>query len=127
LFFEFQQLPLDAQSAPVADEFLVGADDPVAGDEQRQRVFVVGEADGAGCLRVAEAMRDVAVAPGFPVGNVAQLFPDMPHIFRAVRGERQREGLQLPGQVEPQLTARFLPAEPSPHKRIRRNGFARRN
>src|SRR3954464_5642465 len=68
-------LALDA--AGVAGEGAVGADHPVAGDDDRDGVAAVGQADRAGGgVGLAEPLRDRAVRRGVAVADLEQLSPD---------------------------------------------------
>src|SRR5256885_6485112 len=62
--FERQQRALDQQPAAEAGERAVGADDAVAGNDDRQRVRAVREAHGARSTGVAEAPRQLAIGDG---------------------------------------------------------------
>jgi len=70
--FQVQQLALDRQAATKADQLAVFADNPVAGDDDRQWIAVIGHAHGAGCPGAVDGFSDVAVAGGLAVRNAFQ-------------------------------------------------------
>src|SRR3546814_17020174 len=76
------------QSAAEAGQRAVGADHTMAGNDDRDRVASVRRAHRAHRLRLADAARDVAVAPGLPVGNLRQRRPDLALARRADRLQR---------------------------------------
>src|SRR4051812_24930232 len=73
--FERQQslLGLDAGAAAIADESAVGADDAMAGDDDRDRIAPTGGADRA--CRTAERRGYFAVAAGAAVWNFQHRLP----------------------------------------------------
>src|SRR3546814_17380169 len=90
----------------------VGADHAVAGEHDRDWIASVRRAHRSHRLRLADAARDVAVAPGLPVGNLRQRPPDLALERRADRLQRQVGRLQRPGDIGHQLRTR------SPHNRV---------
>src|SRR3954447_7579384 len=58
---EPEQEPLAVQAAAVARELAVGADDAVAGDDDRDGVAAVRGADGAWCVGRAHTPGDFAI------------------------------------------------------------------
>ena len=100
-----QQPLFTRQAAAEADQATVGADDPVAGHDDGDRVAVVGHADGPRRVGLADAAGQLAVADRLAVGDLRQRVPHPPLELAAGRRQRQREGLALAGEVGPQLGA----------------------
>jgi len=103
--FERQQRALDQQPAAEAGERAVGADDAVAGNDDRQRVRAVREAHGACASGVAEAARQLAIGDGLTIRDGPQRLPDRQLERRACGGQPQPEGAPPPGKVLAQLRA----------------------
>jgi hypothetical protein len=73
--FERQQRPLDLDAPPEAGERAVGADHPVAGNDDTDRVGGVGAADGAGGGGIAQAGGELTVAERPAVGDPPEAPP----------------------------------------------------
>ena len=71
-----QQPLLAPDAAAETDHLTVAADHPVAGNDQRYPVFVVGVAHGAKGLRTADRPGNIAVGGGPTEGYFLQLSPD---------------------------------------------------
>src|SRR5688572_23808525 len=97
LVVEQPGLALDA--AAEAGEVTVGADHPVARDDDRQRVAPVGGAHGAGEVAVAEATGLLAIAHRLPIGDRAQRLPGGELERRPLRGEGNVELETITGEV----------------------------
>lgn len=59
--FEFQQRPFAFEAACITCQPSVGADDAVAGDDDRQGVAVVGHPHGAAGAGMADGCRDFRI------------------------------------------------------------------
>lgn len=57
----FQQPLFALDPAPIADHLAVRADDPVAGDDDANRILIVGHSHGPKGLRLADSLRHVSV------------------------------------------------------------------
>lgn len=55
-----------------------GSHNPVAGDQQGQRIGAAGPPHGPGKPRVAEGPGQFAVCPRFPMGDAQEKVPDLP-------------------------------------------------
>ena len=77
----------------------VGADHPVAGDDDRQRVGAVGGADRARRRGLADAARELAIGDRGAERDLAQRCPDAQLEGGAGRAERQRERPAGAGEV----------------------------
>ena len=73
--FELQaeQRFLRVEAAAEAGQVAAGADHPVAGDDDRNRVSAIGGTDRADRFRAADPLGDVAVGAGRAVGDLLQL------------------------------------------------------
>ena len=100
LGLQVEQLVLDLGAAEVGAELSVGADDPVAGDDERQGVGGARGADGPHRLRVVHRGSHGLVAGGLPVADgrkVGQHRAAEPG--REAEVERQVEAGAAPGEV----------------------------
>src|SRR5258708_17448679 len=70
-----EQPALDVETAAGTAQRATRCDHPVAGDDDSGRIPVVGHADGAVGLRLANRLGDVAVAAGFAVWNFEPCTP----------------------------------------------------
>jgi hypothetical protein len=95
---------LERDAAAEADHLAAGADDPVAGHHDGDRVPVAGDADGPGRARVPDDLRDLAVRLHLAVRDPAQLGPDRALEGRAA-ADRQGDGevFEFAGEVGLQL------------------------
>src|SRR4051812_39643725 len=82
--FVLQEPALAREAAGVAGERAVGADDAVAGDDDADRVQVIGEADGPGAIWVADVFRLLAIGARFACRDAAECGPGTLLIGRAV-------------------------------------------
>lgn len=73
--FEVEEISFAVEAAAVADEGAVFADDAVAGDDDGDGVFAVGEADGSGGGGFADGGGLGGVAEGFAVGDFGEGVP----------------------------------------------------
>src|SRR5712671_949789 len=87
-----QQPPLRVQSPTKARQLTLRSHNPVARDDDRNRILAVGEADGARRELVAELLGERAVARGRAVRDLAQGVPHTMLECRTKRLERQVEG-----------------------------------
>src|SRR5215469_7781300 len=117
--FELQQFALYLESAAVATQGSVGRDHPVAGNDDRNRVAVVGQSHRAKALRPSHRPSYVGVGPGFAVRDFEQGFPTGELKLRAAEIEPELELATSPGEVffqfpyvRPQLVLGALPAQP---------------
>ncbi len=83
---------LDTAIAAVADQRLIGADDTVTGNQDRQRVAGQRLPDGYGPFRVAEGSSDLSVGSGLPGGDIL-------HILQH-HALKRRVGLDIEGKIE---------------------------
>ena len=74
--FQGEELLLGVQSAPVPGQRSVLADDSMARNDDRYRIVMIGQSDGAGRPRLTEISGDSAVAPGPSVGDLEKFPPD---------------------------------------------------
>src|SRR5205085_5815144 len=96
VLLDLQQGLLALDAAGIAGEGAVGADHPVARDDDRDRVAAVGQTHGSGGgVGAAEALGDLAVRRGVAVADQEQLGPDGLLEVRPGRGERQVELLEV--------------------------------
>src|SRR5438094_10039500 len=77
----------------------------MAGDDDGDRIFPVGGAHGAGEAHVAQAARQVAIAPGGPVRDGAQDIPHAPLKRRAGGVQGDVEGRGGPAEVVGEVLA----------------------
>src|SRR6185295_6962681 len=103
--FELEQAALHLEAARVAGERAVRADHPMAGDDDADRVVVIGEADRARGRGARQAARDLAVGAGGAERDPQELAPDGTLELRALRLERQLEIATGTAQVFGQLPA----------------------
>ena len=97
---ELEQRALRREAAGVAGQRAVGADHPVAGDDDRQRVAAGRGADGAGPVGAPQRPGDRPVALRLAVGDRGDLLPDRPlEAAAAARRQRQLELAPLAGEV----------------------------
>lgn len=87
-------------------ERAIGTDDPMAGNDDRNRVPAVGGTDGAGLARVAEPPGLLAIADRRRERDPAEHAPRGTLERRAVRIERKIERPPLAGEVFTQLLGR---------------------
>src|SRR3954466_7891390 len=71
-----EQPALALDAAAVADQLAVGANHPVAGDHDADRVRAIGQADRAHRRWAADRARDVTVGSAFSARDPAQRAPD---------------------------------------------------
>src|SRR3954452_25018223 len=100
---EVEQRALHRQAAAEADELAVGADHPVAGHDDGDRVAPVGQPDGARGPGRPDAPGDLAVGRGLAVGDLAQGGPYALLEGVAVGLQRELEARPLAGEVRAQL------------------------
>ena len=73
----------ERQSAAIACQSAILADDAVAWNDQGDRIFVVGTPNGLGRLDVARGGGNPLIRPGLAEGNVAQPLPYLQLKFTA--------------------------------------------
>jgi hypothetical protein len=106
LFFKLQKSALDVEPAAVPDEAAIRTDDSVTRDDDGDRVFIVGHADGPAGLRVPHRRGNVPVRACLTVWDVAQR---RPYVFlkrRSGRLERQVKRASLSEEVLRKLIRR---------------------
>ena len=64
---QLQQISFDFKAATVPAERAIRRNHPMAGDDNRDRIAIVGHADRSKAPRPPDSTRDVAIAPGLPV------------------------------------------------------------
>jgi len=102
-----EQRTLDVEAAAEAGQGAVGADEAVAGQDDRQRVAAVRRADGAGRPRRAEHAGLLAVAAGRRVRDLRERQPRAPlEVRRRREVEREVEGRALAREPGAQLAGR---------------------
>ena len=84
-FFKLKQGGFHGQTAAVADQTAVRADDAVTGSRDIDGVAVVRHADCAGGFRLPDCPGNIAVGARFAVVNVTQRRPDLALKRRALR------------------------------------------
>ena len=81
------------------------ADDPLARDDDGNRVFAVGCADRSRCARLTHQGRLLAVGSGLTIGDFQKRRPRAFLEWRSSEGfDRDRENLQLPTEVGVELS-----------------------
>lgn len=88
LSLHFQQETFRLQSAGIADQLMVAADDPMAWDQYGDGIGAVGGGDGPDGLGVADRLGQLRVGTGFAIGNSLELLPDQ--VLERGAGEEQR-------------------------------------
>src|SRR4051812_33948328 len=86
-----EQPALALESARVAGQTSVGADDAVTRDDDRDRVAAHRRADGADGLRGAYATGQLGIADGLAEPDGAERLPDPKLELGAAEGQRQVE------------------------------------
>src|SRR3954452_2116939 len=84
-----EQPCLAVEPPAVPGQGAVAADDAVAGDDDRDRVAAVGEADGTCGAGTPDASRQLAVADPLTEGDAHQLVPDAALEGRSLQREGQ--------------------------------------
>ena len=84
---------------PIRQDDEVGADDPVAGNDDRNRVGRIGPADGACRSRLAEPFRQLTIAPGLAEWDLEEALPDTLLEFGSVEIDLEIEGAPLTAEV----------------------------
>src|SRR5215469_5476258 len=97
--FELQQFALYVESAAVATQSSVGRDHAVAGNDDRNRVAVVGQSHRAKALRPSNRPSYVGVGPGLAVRDFEQSFPAGELKLCAAEIEPELEPAAAPGEV----------------------------
>ena len=103
---EIEQRLFDRQPAAVAGERSVAADDAVTRNDDRDRIGSVGETDGAHRFGIADAPRELSVAGGLAVRDIAQRAPHLLLKRRALRRERNIKRAELAGEVRRSVATR---------------------
>jgi len=86
----FQQRPFSIETPAVSPERAPCADDPVTGDDQRDRIRAASRADGArGPGRQAECLCDGTIGHRTAPGDRTKRFPDPPLEWGATQVQRQ--------------------------------------
>ena len=75
--FQVKQSTFVLQTAGISRQFPAGADYPVAGNDNGDRVARVGAADRTNRFGVSNCAGDVLVAPGFAVWYLKQCIPHL--------------------------------------------------
>ena len=96
--FVHQQPTLPLQSAAIAGERRIGADDAVTGHDDRDRVGAIGQAHRAHRLGLPDAGRQRAIADRAAARDAAQFVP-----YRALEVGAVGGGLDIVDPVEPAL------------------------
>jgi hypothetical protein len=73
--FPIQQILLDMQASSVTHQFAVGADYAVAGNNDGDRIAMIGHAHRPAGLVIAYGDCNVLIGTCFPIGNILQCFP----------------------------------------------------
>ena len=109
--FEHEQQLLGRDSAAEAGERAVGADDPVAWDDDWNRVRAVGRSDGAFRTEMADSGGNLTVGSRLTVGDFAELGPDLPLKRAALRIDRKVELEAFPAEVLIELSSNVIRSE----------------
>ena len=72
---KLEQLALDVETAAVTAQRATRCDHPVAGDDDSDRIPVVGHADGAVGMWMTDGLRNVTIAAGLAIWNFKQSIP----------------------------------------------------
>ena len=103
-FFKLKQGGFHGQTAAVADQTAVRADDAVTGSRDIDGVAIVRHADCAGGFRLSDCPGNIAVGARFAVGNVTQRRPDLALKRRALRAAGEVKAASRSGEILVQLT-----------------------
>src|SRR5262249_30497451 len=79
----------------------------MAGNDDRNWVRSVGQADSAAGIRISDAAGNFAIGNRLAVGNATEFVPDLLLKRRAFRSKRQIEILQLSCKIRTQLPHDF--------------------
>ena len=101
--FHRQQSLLAVQTAAVAGQPTAGADDPVARNDDADRIASIGQPHRPRCSRRADLLGDLPVGAGLAVRNRLQSRPDPALELRTAEFEVKCEFGQLPGEVRLEL------------------------
>lgn len=105
--FVVQEPALQVDAAAEPGHRPVGADHPVAGYDDGDRVGAVGGADRARGVAVADPGREFAVGDRLAIGDRNQLLPDRLLKRCAVRAQRQVEIKSFAGKIVVELAECF--------------------
>ena len=96
---QVKQLALDVESAAIATQRSSGGDDAMAGNNDGDRIPIVGHADGAEGPRVPDDASDISIAARLAVRDRAQRLPAGELKLGATKIERHRELTPFAGKV----------------------------
>ncbi len=97
--FQPEQLVFHVESAAVAAQSIAGSDDAVAGDNDRDRIIVVGLAYGPKSSWTAYLARDIGIGTRFAIGDGEQGIPAFFLEFGADKLQLAGELAQLPFKI----------------------------
>src|ERR1043166_5448156 len=92
---ETQKILLRSDATCKACERTIGANQPMARCNDRNRISAAGSADSARCLRLPDLTGDIRVAPRLPKRDREECLPDAFLKIRAAEVEEQCEDLQI--------------------------------
>jgi hypothetical protein len=97
--FVSQELRLDFKPAGKASQRAICANNAMTGHDDRQRILTIGGADCADRLGGADALGQIEITPGLPVGDLPQRPPDLLLKFGSSRLERKIELISCAGEI----------------------------
>ena len=109
--FEGEQELFARQTAGVTGQLAARTDDPMAGNDDRNRIVMVGTAYGPRSLRITCPTGDFAVSHGLSIRNFREDLPNFLPIRGSLRFKRQIERGAFSGEIFIQLFRRPLEQE----------------
>ncbi len=109
--FEGEQELFARQTAGVTGQLAARTDDPMAGNDDRNRIVIVGTAYGPRSLRITCPTGDFAVSHGLSIRNFREDLPNFLPIRGSLRFKRQIERGAFSGEIFIQLFRRPLEQE----------------
>ena len=109
--FEGEQELFARQTAGVTGQLAARTDDPMTGNDDRNRIVMVGTAYGPRSLRITCPTSDFAVSHGLSVRNFREDLPNFLPIRGSLRFKRQIERGASSGEIFIQLFRRPLEQE----------------
>ncbi len=104
MFFFVLKKPLFApELSPITDKLTASAYDPMAGNNNRDWVGLVGGADSSAGLFPANPTGDFLVRNSLAIGNFKQLLPDQNLKICSLVNQREGKSLPLSGEIFSQL------------------------
>ena len=108
--FQVQQVLLDIQPASITGQFAVGSDDPMAGNENGDRIFIVCHAHRPAGFFIADGTCNLLVGSCFTVRDLPQGFPYLLPEWRAFRFDGEIKGFSPAAEIFLQFLGTASPA-----------------